>query len=147
MVRKKLTVQQQGVALDSSCWLEYFSDSPRADLFAERIANTGALIVPIITLYEVYKVVLREFGSAAANQAVALMREGQVVDINLNLALSGAANGLPMPDSLIYATAQAHHALLWTQGQHWQRASPGQHAAVVVEETTRISGLQAINHA
>jgi hypothetical protein len=54
MVRKKPTVQQQGVVLDSSCWLEYFSDSPRADLFAERIANTGALIVPIITLYEVY---------------------------------------------------------------------------------------------
>jgi len=48
------------------------------------------------------------------------MREGQVVDINLNLALSGAANGLPMADSLIYATAQAHHALLWTQDQHFE---------------------------
>lgn len=120
MVRKKPTVQQQAVVLDSSCWLEYFSDSPRADLFAERIANTVALIVPIITLYEVYKVALREFGPAAANQAVALMREGQVVDINLNLALSGAANGLPMADSLIYATAQAHHALLWTQDQHFE---------------------------
>jgi predicted nucleic acid-binding protein len=119
MVRKKPTVQQQGVVLGSSCWLEYFSDSPRADLFAECIATTDALIVPIITLYEVNKVALREFGPAAANQAVALMREGQVVDINLSLALSGAANGLPMPDSLIYATAQAHHALLWTQDQPW----------------------------
>jgi predicted nucleic acid-binding protein len=120
MVRKKAPVPQQGLVLDSSCWLEYFSNSPRADLFAERIVNTGALIVPIITLYEVYKVALREFGPASANQAVALMREGQVVDIGLNLALSAAANGLPMADSLIYATALAHQVPLWTQDQHFE---------------------------
>ena len=120
MVSKQASVPQQGLVLDSSCWLEYFSNSPRADLFAERIVNTGALIVPIITLYEVYKVALREFGPASANQAVALMREGQVVDIGLNLALSAAANGLPMADSLIYATALAHHVPLWTQDQHFE---------------------------
>ena len=108
------------VVLDSSCWLEYFSNSPRADLYAEVIDNTAALIVPIITIYEVYKVALREFGVAHANQAVALMREGHVVDINLNLALSAAATGLPMADSLIYATAQAHGAILWTQDAHFQ---------------------------
>jgi len=120
MVRKKAPVPKQGLVLDSSCWLEYFSNSPRADLFAERIVNTGALIVPIITLYEVYKVALREFGPASANQAVALMREGQVVDIGLNLALSAAANGLPMADSLIYATALAYQVPLWTQDQHFE---------------------------
>lgn len=108
------------IVLDSSCWLEYFSNSPRAELYAEVIANTAALIVPIITIYEVYKVALREFGLAHANQAVALMREGQVVDINLNLALSAAATGLPLADSLIYATAQAHDATLWTQDQHFE---------------------------
>ena len=120
MVSKQASVPQQGLVLDSSCWLEYFSNSPRADLFAERIVNTGALIVPIITLYEVYKVALREFGPAAANQAVALMREGQVVDLGLNIALSAAANGLPMADSLIYATALAHHVPLWTQDQYFE---------------------------
>ena len=108
------------VVLDSSCWLEYFSNSPRADLYAEVIDNTAALIVPIITIYVVYKVALREFDVAHANQAVALMREGHVVDINLNLALSAAATGLPMADSLIYATAQAHGAILWTQDAHFQ---------------------------
>ena len=87
------------VVLDSSCWLEYFSDPPRADLYAEVIGDTGALIVPVITVYEVYKVALREFGLAHANQAVALMREGRMVDINLNLALNAAATGLPMADS------------------------------------------------
>ena len=108
------------VVLDSSCWLEYFSNSPRADLYAESIGDTAALIVPVITIYEVYKVALREFGVAHANQAIALMREGQVVDINLNLALSAAATGLPMADSLIYATAQTRGAILWTQNAHFK---------------------------
>ena len=108
------------VVLDSSCWLEYFSNSPRAELYSEVIDKTAALIVPIITIYEVYKVALREFGVAHANQAIALMREGQVVDINLNLALSAAASGLPMADSLIYATAQTRGAILWTQDAHFK---------------------------
>ena len=112
--------QAAPVVLDSSCWLEYFSNSSRAELYAGIIGQTATLIVPIITIYEVYKVALREFGVAHANQAVALMREGQVVDINLNLALSAAATGLPMADSLIYATAQTRGAILWTQDAHFK---------------------------
>jgi predicted nucleic acid-binding protein len=112
--------QAAPVVLDSSCWLEYFSNSPRAELYAEVINNTAALIVPIITIYEVYKVALREFDVAHANQAVVLMREGHVVDISLNLALNAAATGLPMADSLIYATAQTRGAILWTQDAHFK---------------------------
>lgn len=120
MGTKKTARPVERVALDSSCWLEYFSNSPNAGRYADHIANTPELIVPIITIYEVYKVALREFGAAHANQAVALMREGQVVEVGLNLALSAAASGLPMADSLIYATAQAHKATLWTQDQHFE---------------------------
>jgi toxin FitB len=123
MARSK-TAKASPVVLDSSCWLEYFSNSPRAGLYAEVIENTTTLIVPIITIYEVYKVALREFGAAHANQAAALMREGRVIDINLHLALSAAATGLPMADSLIYATAQLHSATLWTQDSHFE-ALPG----------------------
>ena len=108
------------VVLDSSCWLEYFSNSPRAELYAEAIGNTAALVVPISTIYEVYKVALREFGVAHANQAVALMREGQVIDVNLNIALGAAATGLPLANSLIYATAQTRGAILWTQDAHFK---------------------------
>lgn len=119
MARGK-TAKASPVVLDSSCWLEYFGNSPRAGLYADVIENTAALIVPIITIYEVYKVALREFGAAHANQAAALMREGRVIDINLNLALSAAATGLPMADSLIYATAQLQGATLWTQDAHFE---------------------------
>ena len=108
------------VVLDSSCWLEYFSNSPFAERYAEAIGNTAALVVPIITIYEVYKVALREFGVAHANQAVALMREGQVIDVNLHLALSAATTRLPLADSLIYATAQTRSAILWTQDAHFK---------------------------
>ncbi|MES1978785.1 MAG: type II toxin-antitoxin system VapC family toxin [Pseudomonadota bacterium] len=119
MPRSK-TAAAAPAALDSSCWLEYFSDSAHAKRYAELIENTAALIVPIVTIYEVYKVALREFGAAHANQAVALMREGDVIDVNLNIALSAAATGLPMADSLIYATAQMRGATLWTQDQHFE---------------------------
>ena len=119
MIRGK-TAKATPVVLDSSCWLEYFSNSSNAKRYAEVIEKTAALIVPIITIYEVYKVALREFGVAHANQAVALMREGDVVDINLNIALSAAATGLPMADSLIYATAQLRGATLWTQDAHFE---------------------------
>ncbi|CAN5331933.1 hypothetical protein BH11PSE10_BH11PSE10_21670 [soil metagenome] len=108
------------VVLDSSCWLEFFSNSSHAETYAAVIADTAALIVPVLTIYEVYKVALREFGAGPANQAAALMRQGQVIDIDLTLALSAAANGLPMADSLIYATAQSHGATLWTQDTHFE---------------------------
>lgn len=120
MARSKTTGKAAPIVLDSSCWLEYFSNSPRAQLYANAIEHTATLIVPIITIYEVYKVALREFGAAHANQAAALMREGRVIDINLHLALSAAATGLPMADSLIYATAQLHGATLWTQDAHFE---------------------------
>ncbi|MEI8324645.1 MAG: type II toxin-antitoxin system VapC family toxin [Betaproteobacteria bacterium] len=126
MVGRKAAASIEPVVLDSSCWLEYFSNSERASLYADMIVRTAALLVPVITIYEVYKIALREFGVGPANQVVALMREGRVIDIGLNLTLSAAANGLPMADSLIYATAQAHHAVLWTQDQHF-KGLPGVH--------------------
>jgi predicted nucleic acid-binding protein len=122
MPRSK-TAQAAPVVLDSSCWLEYFSNSPRAKSYADLIEKTASLIVPIITIYEVYKVALRQFGVAHANQAVALMREGDVVDINLNIALNAAGTCLPMADSLIYATAQMRGATLWTQDAHFKGLS------------------------
>jgi len=50
------------VVVDSSGWLEYFAGSPQAGLFAPAIENPSALVVPVITIYEVFKKVLRERG-------------------------------------------------------------------------------------
>ncbi len=109
----------QPIVLDSSCWIEYFVDTDRADLFASVIEAPELLIVPVLTVYEVIKKLSRDAGEEVATAALSLMQRGRVVPIDLNLALEAAVNGLPMADSLIYATALQHGALLWTQDAHF----------------------------
>ena len=106
--------------LDSSCWLEFFADTPRADTFAPAIEAVESLVVPVLTVYEVVKKLAREVGDEAASAALGLMQRGRVVPIDLPLALAAAVNGLPLADSLIYATARAHGAELWTQDRHFE---------------------------
>lgn len=120
MVTRRVAAAIGPLALDSSCWLEYFGATPRAELFAPVIEATEDLIVPIITLYEVYKVAKREFGARHAVEAVALMRRGHLIDIDLPLTMAAVDTGLPLADSLIYATAQAQKATLWTQDAHFE---------------------------
>lgn len=106
--------------LDSSCWLEFFADTPRADAFAPAIEAVESLVVPVLTVYEVVKKLAREVGDEAASAALGLMQRGRVVPIDLPLALAAAVNGLPLADSLIDATARAHGAELWTQDRHFE---------------------------
>ncbi len=103
--------------VDSSGWLEYFAGTGRAKLFAPAIEDTDHLIVPVLTVYEVFKKFLRERGEGDALQAVSAMRSGQVVDLDVSLALEAGRFDLPLADSLIYATAQRHGATLWTQNE------------------------------
>ena len=107
------------IVLDSSCWIEYFADTDRADLFAPAVEATEQLVVPVLTVYEVVKKLVREAGEETAAAALSLMQRGRVVEIDLGLALDAAMNGLPMADSLIYATARRHGAVLWTQDAHF----------------------------
>jgi toxin FitB len=105
--------------VDSSGWLEFFADGTNAAFFAKPIIDTERLIVPSISLLEVFKRVLLQRGENAALQAVAHMRQGSVVDLDADLALAAAHLGLshklPLADSVILATARRHGAVLWTQ--------------------------------
>ncbi len=107
--------------VDSSGWLEYFADEANAGFFAAAIEDAEHLIVPTISLYEVFKRVLQQRGEGPALQAVAVMEQGQVIDLNASIALLGAklshALKLPIADSLMLATARAHDATLWTQDE------------------------------
>lgn len=110
--------------VDSSGWLEYFADAPNADFFAAAIEDTEQLIVPAITLYEVFKRICQQKDESEALQAVAVMMQSQIVDLIPGIALDAAKLSLelklPMADSVILATAQAHNAVLWTQDGHFQ---------------------------
>lgn len=106
--------------VDSSGWLEYLADTSRAELFAPAIEDTENLMVPVITLYEVFKKVLCERGENDALQIVAVMQQGKVIELDSSLALEAGRHPLPLADSLIYATALRHQALLWTQDEHFK---------------------------
>lgn len=105
--------------VDSSAWLEYFADGPNADHFAPATEDIDQLVVPSISLLEVFKRVLRQRDETTALQAAAMMQQGQVVDLDTGLALDAAKLGidlkLPLADSIILATARRHQAELWTQ--------------------------------
>ena len=105
--------------VDSSGWLEYFADGPNAATFAKPIQATARLIVPSLSLFEVFKRVMTQRGEDVALEAVALMRQGRVIPLDDALALDAARlsveHRLPMADSVILATARAHRATLWTQ--------------------------------
>ncbi len=110
--------------VDSSAWLEYFAGGPGAGLFANAIEAVDRLIVPAICLLEVFKVVLRQRGESDALQAVALMQQGGVVDLDASLALTAARVGvehkLPLADSIVYATAVVAGAAIWTQDEDFK---------------------------
>ena len=105
--------------VDSSGWLEYFADAPNAEFFAPAIENSPELLVPAISLYEVFKRVLQQVGEDKALEAVSFMMQGQVVELNALLAINAAKLSnqfkIPMADSIILATARHHDAVLWTQ--------------------------------
>lgn len=105
--------------VDSSAWLEYLFDTPEAAPFAAAIEDTAHLIVPVITLYEVFRKVHRTHGEDAALQVAAQMQQGQLINLDEGLALEAAKLALPLADSLIYATALRFEATLWTQDQHF----------------------------
>jgi predicted nucleic acid-binding protein len=111
------------IVLDSSCWMEFFADTDRADLFATAIEGVEHLVVPVITVYEVVKKLARDAGDEVASAALSLMLRGRVIEIDLSLALEASTLGLPLADSLIYATARRHGAVLWTQDGHFEGLS------------------------
>lgn len=105
--------------VDSSGWLEYVAGGPNAGFFAKAIEATRDLIVPTLSVYEVFKRVLQQRGEGDALQVIAVMHQGRVVELSSVLALRAARVSvdlrLPMADSIMLATAGAFDATLWTQ--------------------------------
>jgi len=113
--------------VDSSAWLEYFGDGPNASEFAAAIEAPERLVVPALTVFEVFKRTSQIADEASALDAIAVMLQGDVVDLNAALSLDAARisldTGLAMADSIILATARAREAVLWTQDAHFEGLS------------------------
>ena len=110
--------------VDSSGWIEYFTERENASFFLAPIRDLERLIVPTICIYEVFKRLLAERDEDSALLAVGLMSHGREVELDRNIAIEAAQisrkRKLAMADSIILATAQAHNAALWTQDEHFK---------------------------
>ena len=105
--------------VDSSGWLEYFANGTNADIFSQPIEDTDALIVPTISIYEVFKRILQQRDETEALNAIAFMQSGNIIDLSSPIALHAARISadlkIPMADSIMLATARDYDAVLWTQ--------------------------------
>ncbi len=106
--------------VDSSGWLEYFTGSHRAPLFAPAIEDTPNLYVSVLSIYEVFKKVLRERGEQEALHVACMMQLGEVIDLDSSLAMEAARHPLPLAESIIYASAVRWEATLWTQDERFK---------------------------
>ena len=113
--------------IDSSGWLAYFADEPNAKHFLTPLNDPASLVVPTVTIYEVFKVVLRESSENDALQAAVAMQKGTIVDLTVPLAIAASKlsleHNLPMADSIILATAKKFKATLWTQDSDFKNTS------------------------
>jgi len=105
--------------VDSSGWLEYFTDGTNINFFSPAIEDPDELVVPSISIYEVFKRILQQRSEHDALQAAAAMMSGKIADLDQTLAMNAARIStdlrLPMADSIILATARKYDAVLWTQ--------------------------------
>ena len=105
--------------VDSSGWIEYFTDGPNSGAFADPLSDESRLVVPTVSMYEVFRVVLRERGEDDALRVAALMGRGREIPLSSALALEAARlaheGQLAMADGIILATARLTGATLWTQ--------------------------------
>ena len=113
--------------VDSSGWLEFFADGANASFFAPVLGDATELLVPTISIYEVYKRVRQQRNRSDALAAIAVMQQGQVIDIDADIAVRAAelsvAEKLPMADSIMLACAKLHDAVLWTQDSDFRDIS------------------------
>lgn len=110
--------------VDSSGWLEYFADAKNATFFAPAIEKTNALIVPSVSLLEVFKHVLVRKSEKHAFECIECMLQGKVVNLDIEISLNAAKlsvmHKIPMADSIILATGMAHEATVWSQDKDFE---------------------------
>ena len=111
--------------IDSSGWIEFFSNGKNANIFSPIIVKMDELIVPTIIIYEVYKKIALCCDHDQAVEVIAHIQQAKyIIDVDATLALDAAQCSLeyklPMADSIIYATAKKFNAILWTQDNDFE---------------------------
>ena len=110
--------------IDSSGWIEFFTDGPLGNEYAKRLRNLAGIITPVIVLYEVYKRLKRDLSEDDAIVAVSAMQRTRIVPIDQELALTAAdlslEHSLAMADAIVLATARRFRAELVTSDRDFE---------------------------
>jgi predicted nucleic acid-binding protein len=113
------------IVVDSSGWVEFFTDGSLADEYAAKLRNLSAVVTPVIILYEVYKRLKRDLSEDDAIVAVSAMQRTRVVPVTAELALTAAdlslEHGLAMADAMILTTARMYSAELVTSDRDFEQ--------------------------
>jgi len=116
------------IVVDSSGWVEFFTDGPLANEYATRLRSLSTIVTPVIVVYEVYKRLKRDLSEDDAIVAVSAMQRTRIVAIDQELALTAAdlslEHDLAMADALVLATARKFQAELVTSDRDFERV-PG----------------------
>ena len=116
------------VVVDSSGWIEYFRDGPKADLYARYLKDPGRVITPAIVIYEVYKKLKRELGDEMAGTCLTWISKTWIVPVDQAIALMAAELSiefsLAMADALVLATSRMSSAELVTSDADFRKV-PG----------------------
>jgi predicted nucleic acid-binding protein len=114
--------------VDSSGWLEFFTDGPLAEQYASHLTDLDDIFTPTLVLYEVYKRIRRERGEEEALTAAAQLKKTRLVPLTETVAIRAAEvsleHRLAMGDAVVYATAILNDAILVTSDSDFA-AIPG----------------------
>jgi predicted nucleic acid-binding protein len=111
--------------VDSSGWIEYLGNGPKAGSFAPYLENSEGLLLPTIVVYEVYKKLIRVHEATLAEQFLsqAFSFDAREIVIDIPVAALAAKISLDlklaMADALIYACARSHGAELVSCDTHF----------------------------
>lgn len=112
------------IVIDSSGWVEFFTDGPLADEYAARLRPLSAIVTPVIVVYEVYKRLKRDLSEEDAIIAVSAMQRTQIAVLDQDIALTAAdlslEHSLAMADAIVLATARKYRAQVITSDQDFE---------------------------
>lgn len=113
-------MKPRNVLLDSSAWIEYILDRTNAKQYAKALqAPAECVIVPTVCIFEVYRSIERIVSVKEALAVTMSMQSFTVDTLSISRAQEAAtisrAHNLSTADAVIYATALAYDAELYTQ--------------------------------
>ena len=105
--------------VDSSGWIEFFLGSTAGRTFKPIIEQSGQLIVPAVSFFEVHRFLSLTVNAAQRETCLDIMRRGKIVELTAQRAIAASEDAqkhrLAMADAVMYSISREFSATFWTQ--------------------------------